>query len=74
MVCTAGPDTLALESFSSRRAEIFLETYQDHRMAMAFVPLAWEGAFSVLQPDVVSKSYPRFWEDMASLGLKIEGR
>lgn len=74
VVCTAGPDTLALESFSSRRAEIFLETYQDHRMAMAFVPLAWEGAFSVLQPDVVSKSYPRFWEDMASLGLKIEGR
>lgn len=74
VACTAGADTLMLDSFSARDAQITLETYQDHRMAMAFVPLALEGTFSVSRPDVVSKSYPRFWQDMASLGLKIEGR
>lgn len=45
------------------------ETYQDHRMAMAFAPLAILGPISFNNPEVVSKSYPRFWEDLLDMGF-----
>lgn len=69
--CSSTADTLTIESFSSRRADICLETYQDHRMAMAFAPLALGGSFAVCDPGVVAKSYPRFWDDLQTLGLFI---
>lgn len=47
-------------------------TYEDHRMAMAFTPLACIQPVIIRDPDVVSKSYPGFWKDTASVGLKIE--
>jgi len=40
-----------------------VETYDDHRMAMAFAPLAALGNLQIEDPDVVAKSYPSFWED-----------
>ena len=42
-----------------------VDTYDDHRMAMAFAPLAVLGPVSIEEPDVVAKSYPSFWEDWA---------
>jgi 3-phosphoshikimate 1-carboxyvinyltransferase len=39
-------------------------TYGDHRMAMAFAPLAFLGAIAIENPGVVVKSYSRFWEDL----------
>lgn len=48
------------------------ETYKDHRMAMAFAPLALLGTIQIEAPEVVSKSYPDFWEDLKSLGFKIQ--
>ncbi len=48
-----------------------IETYDDHRMAMAFAPLACLFPIRINNPDVVSKSYPRFWEDLKSLGFII---
>lgn len=43
-------------------------TYHDHRMAMSFAPAALvTGAFEVEHPEVVSKSYPHFWEDLKCL-------
>ena len=48
------------------------ETYKDHRMAMAFAPLALHGPIEIAKPEVVSKSYPSFWEDLKSLGFEIE--
>ena len=42
---------------------ITIETYKDHRMAMAFAPLACMNSLSIQNPDVVQKSYPHFWED-----------
>ena len=48
------------------------DTYDDHRMAMAFAPLALIKPIMINQAEVVSKSYPRFWNDLASLGFKIE--
>jgi 3-phosphoshikimate 1-carboxyvinyltransferase len=45
------------------------DTYHDHRMAMAFAPLALLGDVIVNDCEVVSKSYPEYWEDLESLGL-----
>jgi len=47
-------------------------TYEDHRMAMAFVPLACLHPIIIRDPEVVSKSYPGFWKDIESVGIKIE--
>jgi 3-phosphoshikimate 1-carboxyvinyltransferase len=48
------------------------KTYEDHRMAMAFAPLAIFGKILIKNPLVVEKSYPEFWEDIAKLGFQIE--
>ncbi|MEO0037220.1 MAG: 3-phosphoshikimate 1-carboxyvinyltransferase [Bacteroidota bacterium] len=48
-----------------------IKTYQDHRMAMAFAPLALKIPLEIEQAEVVSKSYPAFWNDLKSLGFQI---
>jgi 3-phosphoshikimate 1-carboxyvinyltransferase len=45
------------------------ETYEDHRMAMAFAPLATLMDIEIHDPKVVRKSYPTFWEDIKSFGF-----
>jgi 3-phosphoshikimate 1-carboxyvinyltransferase len=47
-----------------------IETYDDHRMAMAFAPVALNSELRIIQPSVVTKSYPGFWEDMKSAGFE----
>ncbi len=44
--------------------EITINTYEDHRMAMAFGPLATRMDVSILDPSVVNKSYPGYWKDL----------
>lgn len=49
---------------------VSVDTYKDHRMAMAFAPLALTyGSVVINNPEVVSKSYPEFWEDLKYLGF-----
>lgn len=50
-----------------------IDTYEDHRMAMAFAPMAkvFPG-LKINNPEVVSKSYPRYWEDLKKAGYGIE--
>jgi 3-phosphoshikimate 1-carboxyvinyltransferase len=48
-----------------------IETFNDHRMAMAFAPLALKTHLIISDAGVVSKSYPGFWEDMESMGLHL---
>jgi 3-phosphoshikimate 1-carboxyvinyltransferase len=48
-----------------------IDTYQDHRMAMAFAPLALKTSLIINEAEVVSKSFPSFWEDLESLGISI---
>ena len=48
-----------------------IATYNDHRMAMAFAPLALKTPIVIEDAEVVSKSYPTFWEDLESIGFKI---
>ncbi|MFN8338211.1 MAG: 3-phosphoshikimate 1-carboxyvinyltransferase [Saprospiraceae bacterium] len=48
-----------------------IETYNDHRMALAFAALALKFPIKILNPLVVSKSYPKFWHDLRNLGFEI---
>ena len=48
-----------------------ITTYNDHRMAMAFAPLALKTSIQIEDAMVVTKSYPTFWQDLKSIGFKI---
>ena len=48
-------------------SEASIETYEDHRMAMAFAPLALKVPITINDFRVVSKSYPSFWEDLKKI-------
>ncbi|WP_162126426.1 3-phosphoshikimate 1-carboxyvinyltransferase [Flavobacterium phycosphaerae] len=65
-------DSLTLEPSSTIRENVTIKTYQDHRMAMAFAPLALKTNIIIEEAEVVSKSYPAFWKDLQTVGFKIE--
>jgi len=49
-----------------------IQTYHDHRMALAFAPMALGGTdVQIDDPMVVTKSYPGFWEDLKKAGFEI---
>ncbi len=51
---------------------VIIDTYEDHRMAMAFAPLALKfDSVKIENPNVVSKSYPNFWNDLKKVGFEI---
>lgn len=53
--------------------KIQIATYDDHRMAMAFAPLALLiDEVEILDPEVVAKSYPHFWDDLKTAGFEIK--
>jgi len=62
---------LWLEKNNSLKNNVIISTYNDHRMAMAFAPLSLKIPIRIEDADVVSKSYPSFWEDLKSIGFKI---
>jgi 3-phosphoshikimate 1-carboxyvinyltransferase len=47
-------------------------TYKDHRMAMAFAPLATMMDVEIENPNAVRKSYPNFWNDMKNVGFALQ--
>ena len=49
-----------------------IETYEDHRMAMAFTPLCMKLEVTINDPSVVKKSYPGFWDEIYGIGLTVE--
>ncbi len=64
-------DSIIIYGGSPKGARI--DTYGDHRMAMAFaVAGAAIDGMEINEPDVVSKTYPQFWESLASIGIKTE--
>ena len=65
-------DSLTIEKSNNINSNISIATYQDHRMAMAFAPLALKVPIIIEEAEVVSKSYPTFWEDLKSVGFKTE--
>jgi 3-phosphoshikimate 1-carboxyvinyltransferase len=59
-------------NLKSKKNKISIETYDDHRMAMAFAPLASLMNIEIRNPSVVDKSYPSFWNHMELAGFVME--
>lgn len=68
---TVTNDSLMLEASDTINSNITIATYNDHRMAMAFAPLAVKVPVRIQDADVVSKSYPAFWDDLQDLGFTV---
>ena len=50
-----------------------IATYEDHRMAMAFAPVALMFSDIYIEnPQVVSKSYPQYWDHLKEVGFDVE--
>jgi len=64
-------DSLTLIASTNINHNVKIATYNDHRMAMAFAPLALKVPIIIENAEVVSKSYPDFWEDMKKLDFNI---
>lgn len=68
---TTTPDSITLEASEILRPNIHIQTYNDHRMAMAFAPLALKVPIVIEDAGVVSKSYPAFWDDLKEIGFEF---
>ena len=64
-------NSITLENNSNLKHEVFIDTYNDHRMAMSFAPLSLLVPIKINNPEVVTKSYVNFWNDLESLGFNI---
>jgi 3-phosphoshikimate 1-carboxyvinyltransferase len=64
-------DSLTLLRSGDINHDVHIATYNDHRMAMAFAPLAIKVPIIIDDAEVVSKSYPDFWNDLKSLNFQI---
>ena len=62
-------DSLHLNTSKNINKNVSIKTYNDHRMAMAFAPLALKVPVKILDAEVVTKSYRNFWKDMAQVGI-----
>ena len=51
---------------------VSIDTYEDHRMALAFAPACSDGPIVINHPEVVTKSYPHYWDDLTDAGFTIE--
>ena len=65
-------DSLTLVATEKINSNVKIATYNDHRMAMAFAPLALKVPIVIENAEVVSKSYPDFWEDFREIGFDIK--
>lgn len=65
-------DSLTLKPSQGLRENCSITTYNDHRMAMAFAPLALKATLEIEDCEVVSKSYPSFWQDLQKIGFSIQ--
>lgn len=68
----ATPGVFRMDSCLIENKEVTFRTYQDHRMAMAFAPLALLVPIRIQAPNVVRKSYPGFWKDLEKVGFVLD--
>lgn len=62
---------LELKPSAILKENVEIETYNDHRMAMAFAPIALKVPVIIADAMVVSKSYPDFYSDLEQLNFKV---
>ncbi|TMU50931.1 3-phosphoshikimate 1-carboxyvinyltransferase [Flagellimonas algicola] len=65
-------ESLSLEPSQNIISNVAIDTYHDHRMAMAFGPLGLKTTLMVNEAEVVSKSYPDYWKDLETLGFRVD--
>ena len=65
-------DSLELYPNAKLKKDIAINTFNDHRMAMAFAPLALKAPIIINDSEVVSKSYPAFWDDLKRINFSQE--
>ena len=58
-------ELLNSKPLTKQKNTVRIETYQDHRMAMAFAPLSFITPIEIIDHTIVAKSYPSFWEDFS---------
>ena len=63
---------LTLSPSDKIKSGVAIDTYNDHRMAMAFGPLALKTELLINDAEVVSKSYPDFWNDLKKLQISVQ--
>jgi 5-enolpyruvylshikimate-3-phosphate synthase len=66
------PDIFEVIPSVTMPSEVQIHTYDDHRMAMAFMPLLTKTKVKMEDPSVVNKSYPSFWDHSESLSIQIQ--
>ena len=64
-------ESLHLVKSSKINPHISIKTYNDHRMAMAFAPLALKVPIKILNAEVVTKSFQKFWDDLQQIGIEV---
>ena len=64
-------NSLGINSPKPLLKNVEIKTYNDHRMAMSFAPLMLRTDICINDANVVSKSYPNFWNDLEKLGLSL---
>jgi 3-phosphoshikimate 1-carboxyvinyltransferase len=64
-------NSLTLKKSENIKHNVNIATYQDHRMAMAFAPLGLKVPIIIENAEVVSKSYPSFWDDLAAFNFSV---
>jgi 3-phosphoshikimate 1-carboxyvinyltransferase len=64
-------ESITLKASKNIKSNIAIDTYNDHRMALAFAPLALKTSIKINHAEVVSKSYPSFWNDLKSIGFEV---
>ena len=65
-------DSLSISNVQTLSNNVVVETYKDHRMAMAFAPLGLKTNLTIDKAEVVSKSYPDFWTDLSHIGFSLK--
>lgn len=65
-------NSLHLSVSSTINEGVSIATYNDHRMAMAFAPIALKTDVTIEDAMVVSKSYPTYWKDLEAIGFNIK--
>ncbi|MEM9051292.1 MAG: 3-phosphoshikimate 1-carboxyvinyltransferase, partial [Bacteroidota bacterium] len=64
-------DSLLVDESTLTEPAQAIATYRDHRMAMAFAPLVFKSMLDIENPEVVSKSFPTFFQEFRKLGVQI---
>ncbi|WP_394975241.1 3-phosphoshikimate 1-carboxyvinyltransferase [uncultured Croceitalea sp.] len=64
-------ESLTLDICENLINGVAIDTYNDHRMAMAFAPIALKTNLMINDAEVVSKSYPDFWKDIKLIGIGV---